>query len=175
MGTEGLNSSVVFHLKVYKNSWSYLSVLGVICAMCSAYLFVSSWPFRDTSSLVFFLMYTGIVIFSWIGFYRKYRMTKLILHTGGIEYHAANFQLTSSWDDLSLAKNRSILAPFSPLRLTMKKPMVRRISWFDWDLDVLFGNARFFIPMSPRLWERYNELVKLINVHRPDLLLGQDP
>jgi hypothetical protein len=173
MSTQELNSSVVFYTKAYKKALRYWYTLVVVCAIISVYFLLSQLPFHDYSSLVFSLRYIGVIIFSLAKFYRSWRMTRLVLNPWGVEYYGVNFQLTSSWDDLSLAKNRSIVALFSPVRLTMKKPVVKRNLWFNWDLDVLFGNARYFIPLDPRLWDGYNELVELIKLRRPDLFLEQ--
>jgi len=51
---------------------------------------------------------------------------------------------------------------------------VKRNYWFDWDLDILAGNARYFIPLGPRTWEKYDDLMLLIKQRRPDFLLEMD-
>jgi hypothetical protein len=97
--------------------------------------------------------------------------TRLILSNWGVEYFEVHYQLGSKWEDIELAKNRTLLTLFTPVRLTSKNPIIKRFLWFDWDSDLLhlWGNARFFIPLRPGSWERYGELVELIKQHRPDL------
>ena len=167
------NSSAIFHIKGYKNATIYLFVLVIEAIIGLIYLL--PWVFRDSSFLWFFLLLIAVIIFSIVKVYRSSRLIRLVLSPQGIEYYAVNFQLTSAWEDLNLSKERSIMALFWSVRLTTKKPIVKRNLWFDWDLDVLVGNARYFIPLSPRLWDRYNELVELIELHRPDLFQGQKP
>ena len=171
MSTLELNSSVVFHTKAYKSALRYWYLMVVVCIIGAIYLL--PLLFRDFSFLPFFLLYICVVIFSLAYTYRIWRMTKLVINPLSIEYHTAKFQLTSSWDDINSAGNRTILTLFSPVRLTMKEPLVKRNLLFDWDIDILYGNARYFIPMSPRTWDRYSELVDLIKLHRPDLLIQE--
>ena len=167
MNNPTLNSSVVFHYKGYKNATRQW-VLYVTVAVIGA-LYLLPWVFRDSSFLPFYLFFVGIMIYNSAYLHRLLWGTRLVLSPQGIEYYAVRFQLKSSWEDLGLSRKRSILAFFFPVRLTMKQPQVKRNLWFDWDLDVLLGNARYYILMSPRMWDNYNELVELINRYRPDL------
>ena len=178
MSIPTLNSSVIFYTKANKTGLRYWYILVIACTIITIYFLLALLPFHDYSSLLFFLLYIGVSIFGLAKFYRTWRITRLIIYSWGIEYYAMNFQLTSSWDDLGLAKNRTFLtlftpALFTPIRLTMKKPVVKRNLLFDWDIDILYGNARYFVPMSPRIWDSYNELVGQIKQYRPDLLLEQ--
>jgi hypothetical protein len=171
MSNLGLNSSAVFHTKAYKNALIYWYLLAAVSIAGVAYLL--PLLFRDFWFLPFFLLYICVAVFNLVYIYRISRTTKLLIYPWGVEYYSAKFQLTSSWDDIDLARNRTILTLFSPVRLTMKKPLVRRNLLFDWDIDILYGNARYFIPMTPRIWDRYNELMELIKLHRPDLLIEE--
>ena len=167
MSSPALNSSVVFHVKGYKNARRQLFVLIVVAVIVVLSLLPN--VFRDSSFLLFWLFFIAIIVFSIAKVDRMLRWTRLVLSPQGIEYYAYNFQLSSTWEDINLSRKRSIVAFYSPVRLTMKNPIVKRNLWFDWDLDVLLGSARYFIPLSPRLWDEYNELVELIKLRRPDL------
>jgi hypothetical protein len=171
MSNPASNSSVVFHVKGYRSATVFLFVLVVEGIVALIYLL--PWVFRDSSFVWFYLLFIAVLIFSIAKVYRNLRLTRLVLSPQGIEYYAVNFQLTSAWEDLNLSKERSIMALFWSVRLITKKPIVTRNLSFDWNLDVWLGNARYFIPLSPRIWDRYNELVELIKLHRPDLLQGQ--
>jgi hypothetical protein len=160
------NANVVFHIKAYKNSLKYWSFLAVVYVVAT--LFILPSFLRDFSSLLLLLLWICVMIINLAYFYRAWQ-TRLVIFPWGIEYFSMKFHLTSAWDNLDLAKNRTLLSLFSPIRLTSKKPIVKRNFWLDWGFDILYGNARFFIPMSPQRWDGYNELVELIKLHRPDL------
>ena len=166
-----MNSRIVLRIKGYRSATKQLVLLVIVAVIAALYLLPD--VFRDFSFLPFYLLFIAVLIFSIAKLDRMARWTRIVLSPQGIEYYAVNFELISTWEDISLSKNRSFVAFFSPLRLTMKKPIVKRNLWFDWDLDVLRGNARYFIPLGPRLWHGYNELIELIKLRRPDLFLEQ--
>ena len=167
MNNPTMNSSDVFYYKGYKNATRQLVVYVGVAVGGALYLL--PWVFRDSSFLPFYLGFVGIMIYNNAYLHQMLRRTRLVVSPQGIEYHAVRFQLKSSWQDLGLSRKRSFLAFFFPTRLTTIQPIVKRNLWFDWDGDALRGNARYSIPMSPAIWDRYNELVELINQYRPDL------
>jgi len=167
-----MNSRIEFRIKGYKRATKQLVLLVIVAVLAALYLLPE--VFRDFSFLPFYLLFIAVLIFSIAKLDRIARWTRIVLGPQSIEYYAVNFQLISAWEDLGLSKNRGLLVFLSPVRLTMKKPIVKRNLWFDWDLDVLLvGSARYFIPLSPRLWDGYNELIELIKLRRPDLFLEQ--
>ena len=166
-----INSRIEFRIKAYKRATKQLVLLVIVAVIAALYLLPE--VFRDFSFLPFYLLFIAVLIFSIAKLDRIARWNRIVLSPQSIEYYAVNFRLLSTWEDLSLSKNRGLLVFLSPVRLIMKKPIFKRNLWFDWDLDVLLGSARYFIPLSPRLWDGYNELIELIKLQRPDLFLEQ--
>lgn len=161
------DADVVFYTMSYKKRLIYWYL--TLTAQVGVTLFLLPVLFRDFSSLPFFLLWICIGSYNVTYFYRLYRVTRLVLSNWGIRYYGLRFQMDTSWEDLGLARNRTILSLFTPVRLTSKMPLIKRFLLFDWDLDTLWGKARYFIPLSSWHWDRYAELVELINQHRPDL------
>jgi hypothetical protein len=169
MSTAKPDIDVVFYNTAYKKWRMYWYPLLVLQVGGLFYLFTHM--VHDSSFLPMSLFIICVNLYCSMYFYRLYRATRLIISNSGLEYYGLKFQLTTSWDDLGLARNRTILSLFSPVRLTSKKPIIKRNLLFDWDFDTLWGKARYFIPLSSWHWDRYTELVGLIKQHRPDLLL----
>jgi hypothetical protein len=171
MSTPNPDTKGIFYIRGYKmlRRFWYFNLIVVI----GGTIYFIPLLFRDHSFLPFLLLWICVCIYSLTYYYRMYRITRLIISEEGIEYTNLKYQLTTYWGDLSLARNRTILSLFSPLRVTTKNPIVKRNYWFDWDFDVLWGKSRYFIPLSSKIWDRYNDIEELIKHYRPDLLLEQ--
>ena len=169
MSDSELNSGIFFHLKNHKRTLKYWYLL--LAVHLAGAIFLLAFLSHDFSSLLLFILFSCVAIFNLAYAYQIWQMTRLVIPPWGIEYYRAKFQLTSSWEELSLTRKRTILAPFWPIRLMMKNPRVKRNYWFDWDFDLFWGNARYYIPFVPGVWERYDEIVRLIKQHRPNLLV----
>ena len=133
------DTEVVFYTRAYKKGMIYWYFILAVCVGAVIYLLPSL--FHDYSFLPMYLLVICVCLYDAAFYYQLLRKTRLIISNSGIKYYGLKFQLTTSWDDLDLARNRTILSLFSPVRLTSKKPLIKRNLIFDWDLDTLWGKA----------------------------------
>jgi hypothetical protein len=121
-------------------------------------------------------IYIVVALISLAYFYNPLvKEMRLTTDDAGIGYQGPFYSVTSSWDDLQVGKFPALISKLLParrlgLKLTSKSPVTKRNFWTFYHLyDLWGGKDRYFIPLSPQIWEQYDELFLVIRKHRPDL------
>jgi hypothetical protein len=177
MKIQGPSSRVVFHQKPFKKGLTYWYIILVILLLFDiAELVLLA---RDLILLLIMLpLLVSVTSASLSQFYSMYvREKMLIADHAGIEYHGPKYRIASSWEDLLLARHRPLILMILPKRLQptlliSRKPVVARYLWIDRYLDPIWRKNSYFIPLGAGIWQEYEELLRVIRAHRPDLNLN---
>ena len=172
-----LHSRNVFQYRHRKKLRIYWFVVLV------AFLLVGVWEFRwfvkGPPYASDFYIFIAVAIFCLAYFYNLFFNAMFIItDRDGIEYNGPFYRVAFSWSSLQRASVPALVtklfpARFLDVRLTSREPSIKKNFWTFYHLyDLWGGKNRYFISLSPKLWDRYDELLKIIKERRPDLDIG---
>jgi hypothetical protein len=154
------NSPQVFQVRQTKFSRvAYLAAILVVIAatvVLSAQQIAYGWNFDSWLLIGFWI---GCCTISLIFQYRA-STARLILSEAGVTYRGPYSTIRADWKSMSIGSNRILPDLFGPYRLFLATPPSQKYSLGKWLLAVLLGIGPLPIPLGPRLWEDYDQLIE---------------
>ena len=159
------DSPKVFRAKQTKFSrMAYLAAILVVIAatvVLSAQQIAYGWNFDSWLLIGFWI---GCCTISLIVQYRALT-ARLILSEAGVNYRGYYSTIRADWKTVSVGSNRILSDLFGPYRLFLATPPSQKYSLGKWLLAAFLGIGPLPIPLGPRLWEDYDQLIGELAMH----------
>lgn len=156
------NSLQIFQARQTKFSRvTYLTAILVTIAatiVLSAQQIAYGW---DIESWLVTGLWIGCCTISLIVLYRA-STARLILSEAGVTYRGPYSTIRADWKSMSIGANHILPNLFGPYRLFLTTPPSQQYSLSKGLLAVFLGLGPRPIPLGPRLWEDYDQLIEAL-------------